>query len=49
LKPSASSLEIVDRFVGDFQSPTEREGFGRVVAVQQGESLWSAPLVDIIG
>jgi len=25
LKPSASSLGIVDRFVGDLQRPTERE------------------------
>ena len=127
LKPSASSLGIVERFAGDFQCPAEREaclvrvfsqgvqssvarlvvfsfvlmclvqcarlgletfnappsarhnppsqcakspcdsdfildmyqssdvlrilgqGFGRVVVLQQGESLWSGPLVDIMG
>jgi predicted kinase len=48
LKPSPLSLEIVDRFLGDLQIPTEDEGFRRVVVLRQDEPL-SSRLTDIIG
>jgi predicted kinase len=48
LKPSPLSLEIVDRFLSDLETPTEDEGFRRVVVLREGETL-SSRLADIIG
>lgn len=49
LKAERSSLGIVDRFCSDFQRPTQSEGFGRVLVLSEGYSLWDPALVQLVG
>ena len=49
LKAEKASLGIIDRCCSDFQRPTEREGFGRVVVLREGDSLWNPDLMQLTG
>lgn len=48
LKAEPYSLEIIDRFVGNFQRPSEHEGFGCVVRLDEGDSLSRPDIIQDI-
>lgn len=46
LKPSRSSMGIVDQCFRDLKCPSEQEGFGRVVVFKEGDCIESSGIVD---
>ena len=49
LKAERSSMGIIDGFARDLVRPTEGEGFGRVIVLPEGFSLWSPEIVELAG
>ena len=42
-------MGIIDGFARDLVRPTEGEGFGRVIVLPEGFSLWSPEIVELAG